>query len=72
MAPKGTPKPLVDLLNNNVMEAVQEKEIKDKLGAQGLEIPSPHPAEKFRDFLREDVKKWDRAARAAKIPRREL
>jgi tripartite-type tricarboxylate transporter receptor subunit TctC len=72
VAPKGTPKPIVDLLNQHVLEIVQEKEIKEKLGAQGLEIPGPHPAEKFRDFLREDVKKWDRAARAAKIPRQEL
>ena len=72
VAPKGTPKPIVNLLNQHVMEIVQEKEIKEKLGAQGLEIPGPHPAEKFRDFLREDVKKWDRAARAAKIPRQEL
>jgi tripartite-type tricarboxylate transporter receptor subunit TctC len=69
LAPKGTPKPVIDLLNQSVMQIVQEKEIKEKLNAQGLEIPAPHPPEQFRDFLRDQVVKWDAAARAAKIPR---
>jgi tripartite-type tricarboxylate transporter receptor subunit TctC len=69
VAPKGTPRPVVEMLNQNVMQIVQEKDIKDKLGIQGLEIPAPHPPEQFREFLRDQVKKWDAAARAAKIPR---
>ncbi|HUQ25686.1 MAG TPA: tripartite tricarboxylate transporter substrate binding protein [Burkholderiales bacterium] len=68
-APKGTPKPIVDLLNESVMQIVNEKEIKDKLAIQGLEIPAPHAPEKFRDFLRDQITKWDAAARAAKIAR---
>ena len=69
VAPKGTPKPVIDLLNENVMQIVQDRDIKEKLGVQGLEIPAPHPPEQFREFLRDQVTKWDAAARAAKIPR---
>jgi tripartite-type tricarboxylate transporter receptor subunit TctC len=69
MAPKGTPKPIVNLLNDNVMQIAQDKDIKDKLAVAGLEVPPPHPPEQFRDFLRDQVTKWDAAARAAKIPR---
>jgi tripartite-type tricarboxylate transporter receptor subunit TctC len=69
LAPKGTPKPVTDLLNDHVMQIVQDREIKDKLSAQGLEVYSPHPPEQFREFLRDQVTKWDSAARAARISR---
>ena len=67
VAPKGTPKAIVDTLNQNIMQAVQEKEVKEKLATMGVEVPAPHPPEKFRDFLRDQVQKWDAAARSAKI-----
>jgi tripartite-type tricarboxylate transporter receptor subunit TctC len=67
LAPKGTPKAIVDQLNDNIMQAVQEREIRDKLATMGVEVPAPHPAEKFRDFLRDQVQKWDSAARSARI-----
>ena len=67
VAPKGTPKAVVDALNENVMQSVQEKEVKEKLATMGVEVPAPHRAEKFRDFLRDQVTKWDNAARAAKL-----
>lgn len=69
VSPKGTPKPIIDVLNANVMEAVQEKEVKERLATMGVEVPAPHPPEQFGDFLRDQVKKWDAAARAAKLPR---
>lgn len=69
VAPKGTPRAITGLLNESVMQIVQEKDIKDKLGAQGMEVLSPHPPERFRDFLRDNVSKWDAAARAAKLAR---
>lgn len=69
VAPKGTPRPITELLNENVTQIVQDREIKDKLGAQGLEIFPPHPPEHFRDFLRDQIVKWDAAAKAAKIAR---
>ncbi|MBM3531397.1 MAG: tripartite tricarboxylate transporter substrate binding protein [Alphaproteobacteria bacterium] len=69
VAPKGTPKAIIDTLNENVMRAVQEKDVKEKLATMGVEVPAPHPPERFRDFLRDQVAKWDAAARAAKLPR---
>ena len=69
LAPKGTAKPIVDLLNDNVMQAVQESDVKEKLATMGVEVPPPHPPERFREFLRDQVSKWDTAARAAKLQR---
>lgn len=69
LAPKGTPKAIVDTLNESIMGAVQDREVKEKLATMGVEVPAPSPAETFRDFLRDQVSKWDSAARAAKIPR---
>jgi tripartite-type tricarboxylate transporter receptor subunit TctC len=69
LAPKGTAKPIVDLLNDNVMQAVQESDVKEKLATLGVEVPAPHPPERFREFLRDQVSKWDTAARAAKLQR---
>jgi tripartite-type tricarboxylate transporter receptor subunit TctC len=67
LAPKGTPKAIVDTLNENIMQAAQDKEVKEKLATMGVEVPAPHPAEKFRDFLSDQVVKWNAAARAAKL-----
>jgi tripartite-type tricarboxylate transporter receptor subunit TctC len=69
LAPKGTPRAVLQSLNGAIMEIVQEKDIKEKLATMGVEIPAAHPPEKFRDFLRDQIVKWDGAARAAKIPR---
>ena len=69
LAPKGTPPAVLRSLNGAIMEIVQEKDIKEKLATMGVEVPAAHPPEKFRDFLREQIGKWDVAARAAKIPR---
>jgi tripartite-type tricarboxylate transporter receptor subunit TctC len=69
VAPKGTPRPITAVLNESVMQIVQDNDIKEKLRAQGLEIFPPHPPERFKEFLRDQMTKWDAAARAAKIPR---
>ena len=67
LAPKGTPKAIVDTLNESIMQAAQDREVKEKLATMGVEVPAPHPAEKFRDFLGDQVVKWNAAARAAKL-----
>jgi tripartite-type tricarboxylate transporter receptor subunit TctC len=69
LGPTGMAKPTVDLINDNVMQAVQEIDVKEKLATMGVEVPAPHPPERFREFLRDQVSKWDTAARAAKLAR---
>jgi tripartite-type tricarboxylate transporter receptor subunit TctC len=69
LAPKGTPGAAIQALNSAIMESVQDKDVKEKLATMGVEVPAAHPPEKFRDFLREQIGKWDVAARAAKIQR---
>lgn len=57
MAPKGTPKAIVDKLNAEIRKAVDSPDIKaswDKQGAVGMSM-SP---EEFDKFLRGDIEKW--------------
>jgi tripartite-type tricarboxylate transporter receptor subunit TctC len=59
MAPKGTPKAVVDKLNAEVRRIVTSPEMKaawDKQGAVGMSM-SP---DEFGRFLREDIEKWSR------------
>ena len=57
MAPKGTPKAIVDKLNAEIRKAVDSPDIKaswEKQGAVGMSM-SP---EEFDKFLRGDIEKW--------------
>src|SRR5499425_119104 len=57
MAPAGTPRPIIDLLNAEtikVMNRADEKEAWAKDGA----VPMPMTPEEFDKFLRADIEKW--------------
>ena len=67
VAPKGVPKAVSAQLNEAIMQIVQEKDLKEKLAAQGMEVMPPHPPEQFSAFLRDNMVKWDNAAKAARL-----
>jgi tripartite-type tricarboxylate transporter receptor subunit TctC len=57
MAPKGTPRAVVDRLNAEIRKAVNAPELKaewEKQGAVGMDM-SP---EDFDKYLRQDIEKW--------------
>ena len=57
MAPKGTPRPVIDRLNAEIRKAVNSPEIKAewaKQGAVGMDM-SP---EEFEKYLHQDIEKW--------------
>ncbi|WP_354683054.1 tripartite tricarboxylate transporter substrate binding protein [Cupriavidus necator] len=66
MAPKGTPKPVVDYLYGNVVKLIQDPSTKPLLDAQGVEPSGMAPAE-FARLLRDDTKRWTEVVRAANI-----
>ncbi len=67
LAPAKTPRAIVRRLNEEIQAITQTPEMKERLLSQGLEVAPAHPAEKFGEFLREDVARWSAAAAAAKL-----
>jgi tripartite-type tricarboxylate transporter receptor subunit TctC len=56
-AVKGTPKEIVDRMNEEVGKALASKEIRDAWTANGSDIPSVSQAE-FARFLNSEIKRW--------------
>jgi tripartite-type tricarboxylate transporter receptor subunit TctC len=57
MAPKGTPKAIVDKLNAEIRKVVNEPDIKAAWDKQGA-VPMSMSPEEFDRFLRADIEKW--------------
>jgi tripartite-type tricarboxylate transporter receptor subunit TctC len=57
LAPAGTPKPVVEKLNREVVKALGSAEVRDKLQAQGAE-PMPGTPEAFATFMQDEMAKW--------------
>src|SRR5687768_8439432 len=57
MAPAGTPRPVLEKLNAEVLKVLNSSEVKESWGKQGAVPMAMTPAE-FEKFLREDVQKW--------------
>jgi len=59
-APRGTPKPVIDKLAATLREALQDPEVKSRLGASGAETVSPDRAqpEALRAHLKAEIDKW--------------
>jgi tripartite-type tricarboxylate transporter receptor subunit TctC len=64
MAPAATPQPVVDRLQDAVIRALADSEVKQKLQAQGLEARSTTAAE-FGRFIDEEAHKWGALIREA-------
>jgi len=62
IAPAGTPREIVVLLNNEMNRAVTQPDVREKLDTYGLEIHT-EPPEFFADRIRRDFEKWGKVAR---------
>ena len=69
LAPAKTPKAIVGRLNEELTKIMQGPEVRQRLYAQGLEVVPEHGPEKFGEFLKADMARWQAAATAAKIPK---
>jgi tripartite-type tricarboxylate transporter receptor subunit TctC len=63
-APPGTPKHIVERLNKETVRVLGMPDVREKLIAQGID-PMSSSAEAFGDFVRRDLEKWARVAKAA-------
>lgn len=64
LAPKGTPRPVVDKLNKEVVAIVNLPDIKSHLLAEGAE-PVGNTPEQFGALIRAEIDKWGKVIRAA-------
>lgn len=66
MAPKGTPKTVIDYLQQNVVKVLEDPATKPALEVQGVEGVGMSPTD-FARMLRDDTKQWTETIRAAKV-----
>lgn len=64
--PKGVPQNIVTRWNAEVNRVLQMSDVKERLGAFGMELDSG-PAQRFRDVLVADIGRWQRVVKAGNI-----
>ena len=64
VAPRGTPADVVKRLNQELVKALQTKEVRDALINQGLH-PASNSPEEFSAFIAAESARWSRAVKAS-------
>ena len=62
IAPAGTPREIVQVLNREMNRAVTQPDVRQKLETYGLEVHTESP-EYFGEVIRRDMEKWGKLAR---------
>lgn len=65
-APKGTPRPAIDALRDEVVRAMSAPDVQQRLAAQGAQ-PSSFTAEQFAAFLHDETRRWTEVIKGAGI-----
>ncbi|MCC2673719.1 MAG: bug [Ramlibacter sp.] len=65
-APAGVPQPVVERLSGEMIKAIKDPEVRDKLVAQGIEPGGMTPAE-LSAFQKSEIDKWARVIKAGNI-----
>src|SRR3954462_4973181 len=66
VAPPGTPKEIIDVINADVNEALRQRELQEQLKKLSAEVFGGS-VEKTAQYMREEVERWKAVIRAAKI-----
>jgi tripartite-type tricarboxylate transporter receptor subunit TctC len=66
LAPKGTPKAVVDFLNQKITKIVGEPEVASVWAKSGVTPMKMTPAQ-FTDYLNGDIEKWGKIVKSANI-----
>jgi len=66
MAPKGTPKEIIDRLNSEITKIINKPEIREAWAKQGA-VPMTMSPQEFDAFLRRDIDKWAKVIEQAGI-----
>jgi tripartite-type tricarboxylate transporter receptor subunit TctC len=68
LAPAGTPKPVVDILQQEIARMIVLPDVKERLAAIGF-TPVANTPEEFAAELRSEVARWSKVIADAKIPK---
>ena len=66
MAPAGTPRPLIDLLNAEVHRILALPDVRERFSGLGAD-PTPSTPEKFATVMKADAEKWGRIIKQAGV-----
>ena len=66
LAPANTPKPLIDKLNQAIVEILKTPDVQQQIEAQGA-IPTPETPAQFAAFIRNEIEKWNKVVQTAKL-----
>jgi tripartite-type tricarboxylate transporter receptor subunit TctC len=66
IAPGGTPKPVIDAINKDVVEIIKLPEVREKLAAQLMEPVGSTP-EQFRAVIDNEIARWGPVIKAADV-----
>ena len=66
LAPAGTPRPIIDRLNHEMVKLLKSPEVRDRLIADGTD-PAPTTPEEFGAYINSETEKWTKVIKAAGI-----
>ena len=66
MAPGGTPAPVINKLNTEIVRILRLPDMQERLQALGAEVVGSSPAE-FANYLETEIARWSKVARAAGV-----
>jgi tripartite-type tricarboxylate transporter receptor subunit TctC len=64
MAPRGTPQPVIDKLNAEIVKVMNRADVKAEWAKQGA-VPLPMSPAQFDKYLRADIEKWAKVVKMA-------
>jgi tripartite-type tricarboxylate transporter receptor subunit TctC len=67
IAPPGLPQPITDLLSREVWKVMNTEEAKQRFAQLGLTPRMQKSSEEFREYIRTELVKWDRAVEEAGV-----
>jgi tripartite-type tricarboxylate transporter receptor subunit TctC len=65
--PHGTPPPIVERVNAEVMKVLASPDVVAKLAAMGIDPARPNTPADFATFMRDDVARWKKVVKEASI-----
>jgi len=66
IAPRGTPKSVISVLNREIVVLLKTKDLRDQLATRGV-VPDISTPEEFDKFIRSEIDKWARVMKEAGI-----
>lgn len=67
VAPAGTPRPVIDLLNTEIRRQLADPAVKAQFAKQGLDDAGIETPEQFSELIRSELAKWAQVAKAANV-----